>query len=73
MGPRKELSKAVEILYEIMINAAYVRAATFFMIKRANLTSDFTVSPFGRSERTLWPLVKNLFHCFSQSGRVCLL
>lgn len=65
MGPRKELSNAVEILYKIMINAAYARAATFCMIKRANLTSDFTVSQFGRSERTLWPLVKNLFHCFS--------
>lgn len=73
MGPRTELSNTVEILYKIMINAAYARAATFCMIKRANLTSDFTVSPFGRSERTLWPLVKILFHCFSQSGRVCLL
>lgn len=49
MGPRKELSKAVEILYKIMIIAAYARAETFCMIKRANLTSDFTVSPFGQS------------------------
>lgn len=73
MVPRKELSKAVEILYKIMINAAYARAATFCMIKRVNLTSDFTVSQFGRSQRTLRHLVKILFHCFSQSGRVCLL
>lgn len=65
MGPRKELSKAVEILYKIMIIAAYARAETFCMIKRANLTSDFTVSPLGRSERTLWPLVKKFYFTVS--------
>lgn len=53
MGPRTELSNTVEILYKIMINAAYARAATFCMIKRANLTSDFTVSPFGRLENSV--------------------